>query len=63
MLNGNFRGWSSFKTLQPVTTGRVTSYRAMVIALVSLCCWTGVIVGGRLITFYRPPYFWCFWCG
>jgi uncharacterized membrane protein len=32
-------------------------------AAVSLLCWLGVIVGGRLITFYRPPFFWCFWCG
>lgn len=34
-----------------------------IFALVSLVCWLGVITGGRLITFYRPPYFWCFWCG
>lgn len=34
-----------------------------VFALVSLLCWLGVITGGRLITFYRPPYHWCFWCG
>jgi hypothetical protein len=32
-------------------------------AAVSLLCWLGVIVGGRLITFYRPPFYWCFWCG
>lgn len=32
-------------------------------ALVSLTAWTGVIVFGRLITFYRPPEHWCFWCG
>jgi hypothetical protein len=31
-------------------------------ALVSLLCWLGVITCGRLITFYRPPYNWCFWC-
>jgi uncharacterized membrane protein len=31
-------------------------------ALVSLLCWLGVITCGRLITFYRPPYYWCFWC-
>jgi len=27
---------------------------AKVIATVSLCAWVGVIVGGRLLTFYRP---------
>ena len=32
-------------------------------AAVSLLCWLGVIVCGRLITFFRPPFFWCFWCG
>lgn len=36
--------------------------RARVIAAVSLACWLGVIVCGRLITYYRPPYHWCFWC-
>ena len=36
--------------------------RARIGALVSLACWFGVITCGRLITFYRPPYYWCFWC-
>lgn len=36
--------------------------RAKVIAIVSLACWIGVISAGRLITFFRPPYHWCFWC-
>jgi hypothetical protein len=31
-------------------------------AAVSLSAWVGVIVFGRLITFYRPPEHWCFWC-
>lgn len=35
---------------------------ARVVATVSLACWVGVIVCGRLITYYRPPYHWCFWC-
>ncbi len=35
---------------------------ARVIALISLGCWCTVIAAGRLITFYRPPEFWCFWC-
>ena len=33
-----------------------------VVAAISLSCWIGVIVCGRLITYYRPPYHWCFWC-
>ena len=36
---------------------------ARVFAVISLLCWFGVITGGRLITFFRPPYHWCFWCG
>ena len=35
---------------------------ARIAAAVSLGCWVGVIVCGRLITYYRPPYHWCFWC-
>lgn len=36
--------------------------RAQVMAAMSLACWCGVIIGGRLITYYRPPYHWCIWC-
>jgi len=35
---------------------------AKVAAAISLTCWVGVIVCGRLITYYRPPYHWCWWC-
>ncbi|MGD2133410.1 MAG: hypothetical protein PVI23_11495 [Maricaulaceae bacterium] len=35
---------------------------AKVVALVSLLSWAGVISFGRLLTFFRPPYHWCFWC-
>jgi uncharacterized membrane protein len=35
---------------------------ARIAAAVSLTCWVGVIVCGRLITYYRPPYHWCWWC-
>ncbi|MEY3659237.1 MAG: hypothetical protein RLZZ169_62 [Pseudomonadota bacterium] len=37
--------------------------RARLFGALSLLFWSGVIIGGRLITFYRPPYHWCFWCG
>ena len=37
--------------------------KAKVMALVSLACWTLIILCGRLITAFRPPaYYWCFWC-
>lgn len=29
----------------------------------SLACWLGVTALGRVITYFRPPYFWCWWCG
>lgn len=35
---------------------------AKLCAAISLSAWIGVIVFGRLITFYRPPEHWCFWC-
>lgn len=49
---------------QVQTTGAdlSVSLSAKTVALVSLCCWCGVIIGGRLITYFRPPYHWCFWC-
>ena len=34
---------------------------ARVIAAVSLASWTGVIICGRLITYFRPPYHWQWW--
>lgn len=37
-------------------------FRAKTMALISLIAWVGVIACGRLITFFRPPYHWCFWC-
>ena len=36
--------------------------RARVMAGISLACWCAVIICGRLITYYRPPYHWCLWC-
>jgi hypothetical protein len=31
-------------------------------AFISLAAWLGVITCGRVITYFRPPYFWCLWC-
>jgi hypothetical protein len=36
--------------------------RARLMGGISLACWSMVIICGRLITYYRPPYHWCFWC-
>jgi hypothetical protein len=40
----------------------VPPLRARIFGTVSLLCWLGVITCGRVITAYRPPHFWCFWC-
>jgi len=37
-------------------------FRARIIGAVSLFCWLGVITCGRVITAFRPPWHWCFWC-
>jgi hypothetical protein len=47
------------RALQPDVTAPL---HVKVIAFVSLASWIGVIVFGRLITAFRPPYHWCFWC-
>ena len=39
-----------------------TLRRAKIMAGISLACWCAVIICGRLITYYRPPYHWCLWC-
>jgi len=36
--------------------------RARLMGLVSLLSWCGIIICGRLITYFRPPYHWCWWC-
>lgn len=36
--------------------------RARVFGAISLACWVGVITCGRVITAFRPPWHWCFWC-
>jgi hypothetical protein len=40
----------------------MASLRARFIGFVSLACWLGVITAGRVVTFFRPPEFWCLWC-
>ncbi len=35
---------------------------ARLIAGVSLAAWLTVIIFGRLLTYFRPPWHWCAWC-
>lgn len=56
-----FYGTTSAAVKAGTGTSRVM-LRAKIMAGVSLICWCAVIVCGRLITYYRPPYHWCLWC-
>ncbi|MDG2140972.1 MAG: hypothetical protein P8K27_05700 [Gammaproteobacteria bacterium] len=52
-------------TAHAVKTTPADSYAthpAKVIGAVSLLCWAMVIICGRLITYFRPPYHWCWFC-
>lgn len=40
----------------------VAPWSAKIVALISLLCWTAVIVLGRVITIFRPPFHSCPWC-
>lgn len=42
--------------------GDLAPPKARLMGGLSLVCWSVVIICGRLITYYRPPYHWCFWC-
>ena len=48
--------------VRTVPAGALPAPRARLMGGISLACWAMVIICGRLITYYRPPYHWCFWC-
>ncbi|OGT73818.1 MAG: hypothetical protein A3H44_03000 [Gammaproteobacteria bacterium RIFCSPLOWO2_02_FULL_57_10] len=56
-----FYGWAQGRVKRAGADERAPA-RAMTIAIVSLSCWSLVVVCGRLITYFRPPYHWCVWC-
>ena len=52
-----------FQKVKLLGPGENAPLAARIIGGVSLTCWLGVILFGRLLTFYRPPAFhWCSWC-
>lgn len=52
-----------FRKVKTLGPGEHAPIPARIIGGVSLTCWLGVIMFGRLLTFYRPPAFhWCPWC-
>ena len=48
--------------VKATTAGISVSTRAKIFAAGSLISWGVIIICGRLITYFRPPYHWCFWC-
>lgn len=50
------------RQVQNSSQGTALPISIKVVAAVSLVAWSVIIVCGRLITYYRPPYYWCFWC-
>ncbi len=46
------------RSLRETGPGGAAALPVKVIAAISLAAWTGVIVFGRLITYFRPPYHW-----
>ena len=53
----------TYGLVKEMGSGMEAPRRARIAGAISLTCWTGVIVCGRFLTFFRPPaYYWCFWC-
>jgi hypothetical protein len=52
-----FYGTDAFAQLKALPAGASAPPRLRLIAGVSLAAWIGVLICGRLITFYRPPFF------
>jgi len=51
-----------FKKVATLGAGEHAPLPARIMGAVSLASWLGVIAGGRLLTFFRPPFHWCGWC-
>ena len=52
-----FYGTSAFAEVKKLPPEVDPSLRIKIIVAVSLCMWVGVLICGRLITFFRPPFF------
>jgi len=53
---------SVFQSAKSTPVEMVMPRAAVLMGAFSLLCWSMVIVWGRLITYFRPPYHWCWWC-
>jgi hypothetical protein len=52
-----FYGTDAFAQMNKLPPGAMPPPRMRLIAAVSLAMWVGVLICGRLITFFRPPFF------
>ena len=52
-----FYGTSAFRDLATLKGGMEAPMRAKIIAGTSLAMWVSVLICGRLLTFFRPPFF------
>lgn len=52
-----FYGTGAFAEVRQLPPGADTSPRVKVITGISLAVWVGVLCCGRMITFFRPPFF------
>jgi hypothetical protein len=52
-----FYGTDTFAELKKLAPDANPPLRIRIIAGTSLCAWVGVLMCGRLITFFRPPFF------
>ena len=48
---------SAFREVRAMPSGASAPGGAKLICALSLCCWVGVLISGRLLTFFRPPLF------
>src|SRR5229473_2816513 len=52
-----FYGTTAFPEMKKLAPGADASTRIKVIAGVSLAMWVGVLICGRMLTWFRPPFF------
>jgi len=51
-----------FTKVKALGPGENAPWPARIVGGVSLTCWLCVIMFGRGLTFFRPPFHWCPWC-
>jgi hypothetical protein len=52
-----FYGTTAFPEMKKLPPGVDAPTRIKVIARISLAAWVGVLICGRMLTWFRPPFF------